>query len=249
MTINVIIADQERIFADALVSRLSAEGDLEVVLAVQVKAPGPWLVEGRTAQVMVLDGDLPGEAANRLCAHLSGRGEPMRVIMLSASSDPERILHAVRSGAAAWLRKDESLGHLLDVIRGVAQGETWLPPSETGDVLRLLMRGAEQQRESERLLATLTPRERAVLDSMAEGAGPRETAEALQISANTVRTHLQNLMAKLGARSALEAIALTRENPDWPAPDALPAAGYPARPQRREPTCVRWGMRRWFRRH
>ena len=215
MTINVIVADQERTFADALVSRLSAECDMEVVLAVQVRAPGPWLVEGKTAEVMVLDGDLPGEAANRLCAQLSGRADPTRVVILSSSSEPERIVEAVRAGAAAWLRKDESVDLLLDVIRGVARGETRLPVSETGQVLQLLMRGADRQRENDRLLATLTLRERAVLARLAEGASKREAAETLHMSVNTVRTHLQNLMAKLGAHSALEAVALTRGNPDW----------------------------------
>jgi DNA-binding NarL/FixJ family response regulator len=219
MTINVVVADQERVFADALVSRLSAEGDIRVVLAAQVRAPGPWLVAGRTAEVLVLDGDLPGEAANHLCAELSGRPERIRVVMLSSSSEPERIAEAVRSGAAGWLRKDESLEQLLAVIRGVAQGETWLPPADAGEVIRLLMRGAERQRESERLLGTLTPRERAVLGCLAEGAGHRETAQRLQMSVNTVRTHLQNLMGKLGAHSALEAVALTRDNPGWPIPE------------------------------
>jgi DNA-binding NarL/FixJ family response regulator len=216
MTINVIVADQERIFADALVSRLSTEGDIEVVLAAHVTAPGPWLVAGRNAEVMVLDGDLPGEAANRLCAQLCGRADSARVVMLSSTSEPERILEAIRAGAAAWLCKGESVELLLDVIRGVARGETWLPPRETGRVLRLLMREADRQRENDRLLATLTPRQRAVLACMADGAGHREAAETLHMSVNTVRTHLRNLKAKLGAHSALEAVALTRDNPGRP---------------------------------
>ena len=217
MTINVIVADQERVFADALVSRLEAESDIEVVLAIQVRAPVPRLVDGNRAAVVVLDGDMPGRAANCLCAQLSGGADQTRVVMLSSSSEPERIADAVRVGAAAWLRKDESVDVLLDVVRGVARGETRLPASETGDVLRLLMRNADKQRENERLLASLTPRERAVLGCLAEGASNRETAGRLHMSVNTVRTHLQNLMAKLGAHSALEAVALTRDNPDWQA--------------------------------
>ena len=218
MTINVVVADQERVFADALVSRLEAESDLEVVLAVQVRAPGTRLVDGKSAEVVLLDGDLPGRAANCLCAQLSGRAGRSRVVMLSSSSEPDRIAAAVRSGAAGWLRKDESVELLLDVVRGVARGETRLPASQTGDVLRLLMHDADRRRENERLLASLTPREQAVLGCLAEGASNRETAEKLHMSVNTVRTHLQNLMSKLGAHSALEAVALTRDNPDWQAP-------------------------------
>lgn len=216
MAINVIVADRERTFADAIAARLAAEDDMEVVGAVHIRAPGPWLVAARPAEVMVLDGDLPGEAANDLCEELSARDEPIGVIMLSSSSEPERIVAAIRAGAAAWVRKDEPLEYLLGVIRGVARGETWLPASETGNVLRLLLRAEDRHRQSERLLAALTPRERAVLACLAEGAGHREVAQQLHMSVNTVRTHLQNLMAKLEVHSALEAVALTRDHAGWP---------------------------------
>jgi DNA-binding NarL/FixJ family response regulator len=86
-----------------------------------------------------------------------------------------------------------------------------------GAVLRLLLQEREEQRESDRLLASLTPREREVLSCLAEGAGRRDVAERLHLSANTVRTHLQNLMAKLGVHSTLEAVALTRPQPALPA--------------------------------
>jgi DNA-binding NarL/FixJ family response regulator len=70
--------------------------------------------------------------------------------------------------------------------------------------------GSPPRRESDRLLAALTPREREILSCLADGAGRHDVAERLHLSANTVRTHLQNLMAKLGVHSTLEAVALTR---------------------------------------
>lgn len=121
-------------------------------------------------------------------------------------------MDAIRAGTAAWVRKDQPLEHLLRVIRGVARGQTWLPPSETGQVLRLLLQQQDRRREHGRLLASLTPRERAVLTCLAQGAGHRDAvARQLHLSVNTVRTHLQNIMAKLGVHSALEAVALTRD--------------------------------------
>ena len=181
--------------------------------AVQADTPSPWLMAAKPADVMVVDGDLPDEAANRLCAEVSGRAESSRVITLSSSSEPERIVNAIQAGAAAWVRKDQSLGYLLRVIRGVARGETWLPPSETGKVLRLLLHEQDRRREKGRLLASLTPREQAVLTCLAEGTGHRDAiAQQLHLSINTVRTHLQNIMAKLGVHSALEAVALTRDD-------------------------------------
>jgi len=224
MEIRVLIADQERTFAEALAARLDYEDDIKVMGAVQVRTPGLWLIAGKPVDVMVLDGDLPGGAANRLCAEVDQSGSA-HVITLSSSFEPERIVSAIRAGAAAWVRKDQPLKHLLQAIRGVALGETWLPPSEIGNVLRLLLQERDRQRHNERLLAALTPRERAVLTCLAEGAANRDAvAEQLHLSVNTVRTHLQNIMAKLGVHSALEAVALTREQRDW-----LPANGVSSR--------------------
>lgn len=210
MGISVFVVDHERMFADALAARLETEDDVEVVAAVHARTPAECLIVGRHADVMLLDGDLPERAAIRLCEELCGRDEPPRVVVLSASSEPERIVDAIRAGAAAWVRKDESMQRLLEVIRGVAQGETWLPPAETGQVLTLLLADQERRQDNDRLLAALTPREREVLTCLAQGAGRREVAEQLHLSANTVRTHMQNLMAKLGVHSTLEAVAISR---------------------------------------
>ena len=208
--ISLFVIDQERTFTDALAARLEAEQDIAVVVAIHRQAPAPSVIVGRHVDIVLLDGDLPGNAAVRLCEELSGRDEAPRVVMLSRGSEAWRIADSVRVGAAAWVCKSESLAHLLRVIRGVAAGETWLPPTEMGAVLRLLLAEREEQRESDRLLASLTPREREVLACLADGAGRRDVAEQLHLSANTVRTHLQNLMAKLGVHSTLEAVALTR---------------------------------------
>jgi DNA-binding NarL/FixJ family response regulator len=213
MSIRVLIVDQERIFADALAARLGAEQDMEVVGAVQAKAARSCPVERKHADVVLLDADIPGEAGNRLCSELSGRDGRARIIMLTSSYGPARVVQAIRAGAAGWVRKDESLQHLVRVIQGVARGETWLPPAETGNVVRLLLQEQDRHSEVERLLAALTPRERAVLACLAQGTARRDlVAEQLHLSVNTVRTHLRNLMAKLGVHSALEAVALTRDS-------------------------------------
>ncbi len=211
MGITAVIIDQQRTFADALAARLEVEDDIAVVAAVHARTPGQCLIAGRQADVIMLDADLADSAASRLCEELTSRDEPPSVVMLSRSSEPERIVDAVRARAAGWVRKDQSLDYLLQVVRGAAHGETWLPPAEVGDVLRILLNAQEQQRDNDRLLAALTPREREVLACLADGARRRDVAEQLHLSANTVRTHLQNLMAKLGVHSTLEAVALTRE--------------------------------------
>lgn len=209
MVVRLIIVVEERTFADALATRLETEHDVEIVAAVHTRAPSPSLFSRSPADVMLLDGDLPDDAAFRLCEELSQRSDVPYVIFLSLSSEPTRIVRAVSAGAVGWVRKDESVDRLIQVIRGTARGETWLPQGETGEVLRLLLRRPEPEEDGE-MLAALTRREREVLVCLAEGTGRRDMAEHLHMSPNTVRTHLQNLMSKLGVHSALEAVALAR---------------------------------------
>jgi len=206
--ISVLVVDGERIFADAVAAQLEEQQDIDIVAAVDPGTHGEFLRAGRHADVVLLDADLADDAAITLCEELTRLGS--RVIMLSDTNGPERIVTAIRAGASAWVRKDESFEHLLRVVRGTIRGETWLPPAETGAVLRLLMRAQEQREEDDTLLAALTPREREVLACLADGDCRRDVAERLYLSANTVRTHLQNLMAKLGVHSTLEAVALIR---------------------------------------
>jgi DNA-binding NarL/FixJ family response regulator len=215
MAISVFVADQERAFAEVLAARLDDEDDMEVMGAAQIQAQSTSLLMGKSAEVMLLDADLPDDAADRVCEKLTGRDKPTRVIMLSFSSEPERIVKALRAGAAAWVRKDATLEYLLGVIRGVARGESWLPQRETADVIQLLIRGQDRNQKNQLLINKLTARERAVLACLAEGAAHRDAvAKQLHLSVHTVRTHMQNLMAKLGVHSMLEAVALTRDNPD-----------------------------------
>jgi len=202
--ITVAIVDQEQTFADALAIRLDAEDDIKVV-AVAKASSGPAL--GGCADIVLLDADLGGDTTNLLCD--ANSSPHTRAVMLSRTSEPERIVAAIQAGAAAWIRKDESVEYLLKALRGIARGQTWLPAAETGNVLSLLLH-QQDSRNDDMPAARLTLRERQVLDCLASGAGRSEAAARLNISVNTVRTHMQNIMTKLDAHSTLEAIAMVR---------------------------------------
>ena len=222
--IRVLIVDQHLAFRDALATRLQTEPDVAVLAKAHSAEFAASVLVGRSADVILLDADLPDQSAIAFCSEIVKRPDPPRVIMLSVASEPERIVAAVRAGAAAWIRKDESVDHLLSVIRGVVRGESWLPLGELGAVLHLLIENQEHRRDSDDLLAALTPRERDVLFLLVEGAGRNEVAKRLQLSANTVRTHLQSLMSKFGVHSTLEVVALAR-----PRLEALPEMPEPGR--------------------
>ena len=208
--IRVLIVDQQLAFRDALATRLRTEPDLLVLAKAHSAEFAASVLVGRSADVILLDADLPDDAAIAFAAEIARRPDPPRIVMLSTGAEPERIVEAVRAGAAAWVRKDESIDHLLSVVRGVVRGETWLPQRELGVVLHLLIDDQDNRRDGDDLLATLTPREREVLFLLVEGVGRKEVANRLQLSANTVRTHLHSLMSKFGVHSTLEVVALAR---------------------------------------
>jgi DNA-binding NarL/FixJ family response regulator len=129
-----------------------------------------------------------------------------RAVMLSVSADPERIADAFRAGAVAWVVKDEPVKHLLRVILGAVRDEAWIPPVLLRQVIQVLLHDQAKHRDDP--LSALTRREREVLSLIAHGYERKQVAEQLHLSVNTVRTHMQSLLAKLGVHSALEAAAL-----------------------------------------
>lgn len=205
--ISVLVVGGERTFADAVATRLEAEGDLTVLAAVPSAQLAQRAMAGRDVNVLLIDADLPDGAALSLCMDSSKQERPPLIIMLSASAKATHIAAAIRAGVAGWVRKAEPVEYLLRVIRGVVHGETWVPPAALGQVFQLLIQ-AQESPHDDGLLASLTAREREILSYMADGAGRKQIAERLHLSPHTVRSHMQSLMAKLGAHSALEAVTL-----------------------------------------
>ncbi len=191
MAFGLFILVQERTFADALAIRLEGEPDMDVVVALDTSELPPRVFAGARINVVLLDADFPDDAAFGMSREVSQPPGAARVIFLSSSNDPERIVCGLRAGAAGWVRKDESLARLIDVIRGVARGETWLPPDQIEEISRLLGRGPGHDEDGgDQLLVALTGREREGLLSLTEGARRRDVAEHLRISPKTVWVHL-----------------------------------------------------------
>lgn len=229
--VSVLVLDQQRTLTDAIAAWLEVKTHVTVVAAVTSARSARRALVGRRVDVIVVDGELPDAAALLLCAEMSGQSTSPRAVIVSVSTDPERIVAAFRAGAVAWVRKDESMQHLFNVILGVARGEAWIPPGLLHEVIRVFLRHQEQASRGDDPLSALTRREREVLTLIAHGCERKQVAEQMHLSTNTVRTHMQSLLAKLGVHSALEAVALTRSQPgNTPAFQFSPANSTPGAP-------------------
>ncbi|MFE3327640.1 LuxR C-terminal-related transcriptional regulator [Streptomyces sp. NPDC059176] len=231
--IRVLVVDDHRIFAESLAAALAAEPDVEVAAAGSGPAALRCLerasADGRRFDVMLVDADLgvaaPGGTVVARAVPDNGDGfvdgislvagvrsarPSVRTVVLAEKDDPRRAALALQAGASGWVAKDCSLQRLLTVIRGVLRDETHLPPALLTDVLREMTAARKHRTESERLVESLTPREREVLRCMVAGLGRKAVAERLFLSPHTVRTHMQNVLGKLGVHSTLAAVALAR---------------------------------------
>jgi DNA-binding NarL/FixJ family response regulator len=133
---------------------------------------------------------------------------------MSGHDDPARVTAAVVAGATSWVPKQVAVPEFAVVVVGAARGEASLPPRMLRQVLRRLVDGLGRPAAAY-ALNRLTTRERQILEYTAQGLSRREIAARLDMSVNTVRTHSQNILSKLGVHTTLEAVALVlREHHD-----------------------------------
>ena len=206
--ISVLVVDDHAIFADALQARLSREPDLTPVRVAYGAAEARAQVARTRPAVVVLDlllGD--GESGLDVAETTRETSPQTKIIILTAVESSGDVINGLMRGVRAWLPKTVDVGQLIRVVRGVHAGEAWLAPELLGRVLTDLVVDASPDP-----LDGLTTRERQVLQCMVDGLTRTEIAQRLRLSVNTVRTHTQNIIAKLGAHSTLESVALALRN-------------------------------------
>jgi DNA-binding NarL/FixJ family response regulator len=206
---NVLVLDDYRTFADAIATRLRAEPDFDVVAVATIEEARRVVAE-RRIDVVLLDAHLGDRDGIRFGQELRAGRPEIRLVIVTATDDEKRVCEAVRGGASAWVAKDDSVDHLITVVRGVLRDETWIPPRLLTAVLRDFAQAQRDRNRHEALIATLTPREQEVLRCMVSGMSRSAIAEKLFLSPNTVRTHMQNVLGKLGVHSTLAAVAVAR---------------------------------------
>jgi DNA-binding NarL/FixJ family response regulator len=210
--VRVLLADGHSLFREALSTALAAEPDLVVVGEARDGLEAVAEAARTDPQVAVLDVDLPNGDGVRAAALIRDRLPDCRIVILAAEEDPEVLTSAVEVGASGYLTKASPLSDLVDAIRSVHRGDTLVPAQMLGSLLERLIRRRQEQDEAVRRLGRLTAREREVLSLLALGGDNDSIAQSLVISPQTARTHIQNVLVKLGVHSRLEAAALAIQN-------------------------------------
>ncbi len=207
---RVLLADDHGAIREALRIMLEAHG----IDVVGEAADGGVAVRNAAAlrpDVVLMDLRMPGVDGVSATRDIVRAGSAA-VLVLTSFDEDDLVEGALRSGAAGFLLKTTDAATLVAAVRSVAAGDGVLDPRVTRRALALIPRGPAAEtgipRAQAAQLELLTEREREVLDRMRGGRSNRQISEELGISVTTVKTHVSNVLAKLGARSRSHAVAL-----------------------------------------
>jgi DNA-binding NarL/FixJ family response regulator len=208
-TINVLIVDDHRVFAEALATALDLEPDITVGGMAGSVAEAVNAVERNRPDVALLDYQLPDGTGTEVCRAILTQSPETRAVFLTQFAEIAVLVEAVEAGASAFLAKTSTMAEVVKAVRQAREGETLL----SATMLQTLLVHLQKARgptapDAAASVEPLTLRELDVLALLARGYSNARVAEELVLSPNTVRTHVQNILRKLGVRSKLAAVSL-----------------------------------------
>jgi DNA-binding NarL/FixJ family response regulator len=206
--IRIMILDDHDTFRDPLAFMLEREPGLTVVARPRtLSEAGGLLEDGEFAvDVALVDLNLPDGSGADLIKELRDSRPRATALVLSATADKGHLATAIEAGAAGVMHKSAPMGELVDAVHRLAAGDQLLSQEEVIEALRFLTRERESHREARLASDRLTPREREVLQALAEGSSDREIARRLHVGEGTVHSHVTNILSKLEVSSRLQAL-------------------------------------------
>ena len=196
---RILIADRERLFADALAVEVTNAGFDVVDVCETIGQAASRIAEGGV-DLVIIDPEVDG-GDDSTAYELLSEDPSVKLILMSATLDYDRISRAVTLGYRGVVSKNARLARLIEALSSVENGDVTIETAAP--------RGAEppSRRSADDPIGRLTPREQQVLGFLVHAASGAEIAERLSLSPHTVRTHINNVMHKLGVHSRSEAVA------------------------------------------
>lgn len=201
----VLLVDDHALFREGLAGIIGSQPDMQVVGEANDGLEACVKAQELKPNLILMDVQMPGMDGLEAARQIKQILPETIIIMLTVRDDDEKLFGALKNGAQGYLLKEIRSQSMLEMLRGALRGEAALSPSLAGRVLsefRRLSKGGIQETEDD---GGLTEREHQVLVEAARGATDKEIAAALNISLNTVKTHIRNILSKLHVRTRREA--------------------------------------------
>ncbi|MEV5380670.1 response regulator transcription factor [Streptomyces nondiastaticus] len=210
MTIRVVVADDQELVRSGFAMILSAQPDIEVVAEAGDGAEAVAAVRRHAPDVVLLDIRMPRmdgiEAARTICAE-SG----CKAVMLTTFDQDDYVYEALHAGASGFLLKDVRRDDLVHAVRVVVAGDSLLAPSVARRLVADFTSRGQAAATAGPALGALTARERETLVLLGRGLSNAEIAAELVVSEHTVKTHVSNVLSKLGLRDRIQAVICAYE--------------------------------------
>lgn len=209
---SIAIVEDHLLLVESLEYVLKSESDLAVVGAASTVQSGFALVRRHQPDLLLIEVDLPDGSGFDLLKQLSSISPKTRTIIYARNPDEVKLMQAINQGAHGFLTKNCTLSDLLNGIRKVAAGETVMPQQLLVNLVRNMSHRSSDLISNQKSWEHLTMREMEILNYLAQGKSGDFIALELNITSLTVRTHIRNILAKLGVHSRLEAVSFAMSN-------------------------------------
>jgi two-component system, NarL family, response regulator DevR len=203
---RLLLVEDHASFRQTLALVFDQQPDFEVVAQAGTLVEARRAMRGRAADLGIIDLGLPDGEGAELIEELHEANPDFAALVLTASLDRAEHARAIEAGAAGVVHKAADVDEILETTRRLAAGETLISQEELVEMLLIAGQSREEEREARASIEQLTRREMQVLQSLAEGLTNREIAERLHMSVDTERTHMMNILSKLGVHSRLQAL-------------------------------------------
>ncbi|MBF9132173.1 response regulator transcription factor [Plantactinospora sp. S1510] len=214
--IRILIVDDHEVVRQGLRFVLDQEPDFEVVGECADGNAALTRIGALRPDVVLLDMVMPGLDGMGVLHALRQREDPTVVIVLTSFPAEDRVMDAIRAGAASYLSKTATVDRVVEAVRAAASGGSVLDP----DVAAMLVRSVRAH-DGDGPLARLSARERDVLAALSRGRSNREIARALSLSEQTVKSYVSNILTKLGLQDRTQAAIFGLQQGLVPLGDAL----------------------------
>lgn len=207
--IRVVLVDDHPIYRDGVARTLTDAGGIAVVGEASDGETAVSVVRETRPDLVLLDISMPRGGGLPALARIAQLDNPPKIAMLTASEEDDDLMQALRLGALGYVLKGVGAGELVEVVRGLADGQSYVSPGLAGRLLvGLRGRGAQAANP----LADLTKREEDILRLVAQGLPNREVGQALDLQEKTVKHYMTAILQKLHVRNRVEAAMLARQH-------------------------------------
>lgn len=203
MTLRILLADDHKILREGLRSLLEKQADMTVVAEADDGRSALEAIQHQPTDIVIMDIAMPGLNGIEATRQIRARHPGIRVIALSMHSDRRFLIGMFQAGASGFLLKDSAAEELITAIRAVVGGHAYVSPAIASTLVEDVLRRAPAA-DPAAPPQPLTPREREVLQLIAEGKSTKEIAGILRVSGKTVESYRLKIMAKLDLHSVAE---------------------------------------------